>query len=69
MLNVKKMRGDKHTLLTSTYRDIGVYLVLLPIFSYEPTAELVHTGGHNLKSFMVLWEYRLQCPDLVFECI
>lgn len=56
MLNVKKKREgtDKHTHLSTTYRDIGVYLVLLSIFPYEPTTELVHTGGYNLKSFMVL---------------
>lgn len=50
-----------------TYCDIGVYFVLLPIFTDESAAELVHARRHYLKPLMALGEDGFERFDFLLE--
>lgn len=54
---------------SSTYCDIGVYFVLLPIFTDEPAAKLVHARGHYLKPLMALGEDGFERFDFLLESV
>lgn len=53
--------------MSYTYCDIGVYFVLLPIFTDESAAELVDARRHYLKPLMALREDGFERFDFLLE--
>lgn len=53
----------------NTYCNIGVYFVLLPIFTDESAAELVHARRHYLKPLMALGEDGFERFDFLLESV
>ena len=50
-----------------TYCDIGVYFILLPIFTDESAAEFVHARRHYLKPLMALGEDGFERFDFLLK--
>lgn len=58
-----------NTWIINTYCDIGVYFILLPIFTDKSTAELVHARRHYLKPLMALGEDGFERFDFLLESV